>query len=50
MTPGITIGKFDEFYSEKELFKMSLAEMYKKYNVTADIDEAVQPMIRVLFG
>lgn len=41
---------FDEFYSEKELFKMSLAEMFKKYNVTADIDEAVQPMIRVLFG
>lgn len=37
---------FDEFYSEKELFKMSLAEMFKKYNVTADIDEAVQPMIR----
>ena len=40
----------EEFCSEKELFRLSLRKMFEKYDVTADPDAAVQPMIRVLFG
>lgn len=40
----------EEFHSEKELFLLSLAKMFEKYNVTADPKVEVQPMIKVLFG
>ena len=41
---------YDQFYSEKELFGLSLAKMFEKYDVKADPEKAVQPMVGVLFG
>lgn len=38
------------FYCEKDLFKLSLNEMFKKYNVEADAAIEVKPMIDTLFA
>ena len=40
----------DEFYSEKELFAISLAEMFAYNGVKADAEIEVLPMIEILFG
>ncbi|MCR5609542.1 MAG: HAD family hydrolase [Lachnospiraceae bacterium] len=40
----------DKFYSEKELFAISLNKMFEEYNIKADALKEVQPMIRVLFS
>lgn len=38
------------FRCEKELYSLSLAEMFGKYGIRADAREEVRPLIRALFG
>ncbi len=38
------------FFSEKELFRLSLEKLFEEYRIDADTDEAVRPMIQNLFG
>ena len=40
----------DEFHSEKELFSISLAEMFAYNGVKADAEIEVLPMTEILFG
>lgn len=40
----------DTFYSEKELFGLSLKIMFDKYGIKADAEIEVRPMIDILFG
>lgn len=40
----------DRFYCEKDLFRMSLAEMFDRYNIAADATIEVAPMIDTLFA
>lgn len=38
------------FFSEKDLFKISLGKMFDAYGINADADVEVKPMIDILFG
>ena len=40
----------DIFYNEKQLFTLSLAEIFCQYGIKADATEAVKPMIQSLFA
>lgn len=40
----------DTFLTEKALFSISLGKLFEKYNVKADAEIAVKPMIDTLFG
>ena len=42
--------RFSDFKSEKELFRLSLAETFEKYGIIADASIEVLPMIDALFA
>ena len=40
----------EKFFSEKDLFQISLKMMFDKYSINADAEKEVKPMIDTLFG
>ena len=40
----------EPFFTEKDLFRISLGKMFESYGISADADIEAQPMIDILFG